>query len=335
MKRKLSMALSLLLMTALLAACGGSKPSDVYKKEQAGGGTPATPVTLKIGQLPIIDGLPFWVAEQKDYYKQQGVNVELITFKSALERDAAMEGGQIDGLLSDLVGASTLYAKGTPLQMASLSLGATHQEGPIAIVASPKSDITSVEQLKGVEIGIGANSVIHYVTEKLLLENGFKADEIKVTNIAQIPLRFEALMSGQIKAATLPDPLLSLAVKNGARIIASDVNAKKNYSQSVIAFSDKAVQEKGDGIKRFFLAYNMAVLDIKEKPNDYKELLAQKANLPAEIKDSYQVTPFSPAQAPQKGDVEAVVQWLMDKQVVTEKIEYEKIVNRSLYPQAK
>lgn len=334
MKRKLSLALSLLVMTAILAACGGStKPADVYKKEPAAA-QPAQPQTLKIGQLPIVDGLPFWVAEKNGYYQQQGVNVELITFKSALERDAALEGGQIDGVLNDILSAATLYAKGTKVQITSLAQGATKAEGPIAIIAAPNSGITSIDQLKGVEIGISNNSMIHYVTDKLLLENGFKPEEIKTTNIAQIPVRFEALMSGQIKAATMPDPLLSLAITKGAKVIASDVDAKQNISHSVIVFSDKAIQEKGDGIKKFFHAYNLAILDIQAKPNAFNDLLSAKANLPAEIKETYKVTPFSLTQAPAKGDVDAVVQWLVDKKIITETIPYEKLVNKALLPSA-
>lgn len=333
MKRKLSLVLSLLLMASLLTACG-SKPQDVYKNAPKAGEQPAPAITLKIGQLPVIDGLPFWVAEQKEYYKQQGVNVELITFKSALERDAALEGGQIDGTLTDILGAVTMHSKGTKLQITSLGLGATKEEGPFAILASPKSDITSVEQLKGVDIGISNYSVIHYVTDKLLLENGFKPEEIKVTNIQQIPVRFEALMSGQIKAATLPEPLLSLAVSQGARVIANDAQAKQNYSQSVIVFSEKAIKEKGDGIKRFYYAYNLAVLDIKSNGAAYKDLLAEKAKLPAEIKDSYTVETFSPAQPPQKADVDAVVDWLLQKKIISEKVQYEQLVNKTFYPQA-
>ncbi|MFZ5817966.1 MAG: MetQ/NlpA family ABC transporter substrate-binding protein [Bacillota bacterium] len=329
MKRKLVALLSLLLMISLLTACG-TKPTDVYNKkgaaEQSG-----PPVTLKIGQLPVIDGLPFWVAEKQDYYKKQGINVELITFKSALERDAALEGGQIDGSLTDIIGAVTLFAKGTKLQITSLALGATKEEGPFAILAAPNSGITSAEQLKGVEIGISTNSVIHYVTDKLLLENGLKQEEIKVTNIPQIPVRFEALLSGQIKAATLPEPLLSLAVMKGAKVILSDTQAKQNYSHSVIVFTDKAIQEKGAAIRKFFGAYNAAVFDIQQRPTDFKELLAEQAKLPAEIKDSYKVTPFSMAQAPVKGELEAVVQWLLDKKIISSKVEYEQIVNKALF----
>ncbi len=338
MKRKLSLALALVLTLGVLAGCG-SKPNAVYNKGEQGPATkPADPTpvaSLKIGQLPVIDGLPFWVAEAQGYYKQQGVDVELITFKSALERDAALEGGQIDGTMTDIIGAVGVYEKGTPVQITSLALGATKEESPFAIVAAPNSGIDTAADLKNVEIGISTNSVIHYTTEKMLLENGFTPDEIKVTNIPQIPVRFEALMSGQIKAATLPEPLLSLAVAKGAKLILNDVNAKQNYSHSVIVFTDKAVKEKTEGLKRFFLAYNLAVLDIKANPTAFKELLADKAKLPAEIKDSFQVTPYSPSQAPAKADVEAVIEWLLDKKIIAKKVTYEEIVNKTLYPQVK
>jgi len=336
MKRNLTRMFAVLLTLGLLAGCG-SKPNAVYNKETQTAPKPAEmePVaSLKIGQLPVIDGLAFWVAEQKNYYKEQGVDIELITFQSALERDAALEGGQIDGTMTDILGAVGLYANGTKVQIASLALGATKEESPFAIIAAPNSGINSAADLKNVEVAISLNSVIHYTTEKMLLENGLTADEIKLTNIPQIPVRFEALMSGQVKAATLPEPLLSLAVAKGAKVILSDADAKQNYSHSVIVFSDKAVKEKAEGLKRFFLAYNLAVLDIKADPTAYRELLAEKAKLPAEIKDSFKVTPFSPAQAPQKADVEAVIQWLLDKKIISKQVTYEEIVNLTLAPKA-
>lgn len=333
MKRRLTMALSLVLTTALLTACG-SKPNANYKKEeQPAQQQQAAPVTLKIGQIPTIDGLPFWVAEMKEYYKQQGVNVELITFKSAQERDAAVEGGQIDGTLTDMIGAATLYNQGTKVKITSLALGATKEEGPFAILVGPNSDITSPEQLKGVDIAISNNSVIQYVTEKMLLEKGFAAEEIKTTNVAQIPLRFEMLMSGQIKAATMPEPFISLVTAKGGKAILIDTQAKQNYSHSVIIFTDKAIAEKADGIKRFFVAYNLAVLDIKADPQAYRAVLAEKAKLPAEVADTWKVTPSSPAQAPKQADVEAVMEWLVAKKIIAQPIPYEAITNSTLYPQ--
>lgn len=330
MKRTFTLVLSAVLALAILAGCG-AKPEENYGKP-AGSTEAPKPVTLKIGQIPVIDGLPFWVAQQKDYYKAIGVNVELITFKSAQERETAMAAGELDGMLTDTITTGTLVSSGTALKIASLGLGATKQEGPISIVTAPNSGLKSINDLKGKEIAISTTTMMQYTAEHLLQDAGFTPEEMKFTNIASIPVRYEALMSGQVPAAILPDPLLSLAIANGATLVGDDTKAQHNYSQSVIVFTEKAMTEKLDGVKKFFLAYNLAVRDIKENPNAYKELLVVNAKLPAEIKDKYQVVPFSPAQAPTKADLERVVQWLADKGITKTKLTYEQLVDTAALP---
>lgn len=332
MKRILSLVLAGVLALGALTGCGGSKPGKVYEKEHPATPAPAAPVKLKIGQLPIVDGLPFWVGEKKGFFKNQDIDVELVPFRSANERDAALIAGSIDGMLADPIAISTLVASGTGVKITSLGLGATQEEGRMGIVASPKAGITKVEQLKGVEIAISNNSVMHYVTEKLLLEYGFKPEEIKLTNVPAIPVRFETLMGGQLKAAILPEPWFSLAVAGGAPVILDDTKAKQNYSLSVVAFTDKAIAEKAEGIKHFYLAYNMAINDIRLGPNEYMNLLIEKASVPAEVKTAYQIPPQAFAQAPKKEDLESVVQWLVDKQIIKSKLTYEQLVNATFLP---
>lgn len=335
MKRITSLMLAVVLAAGVLAGCG-SKPKDAYQKPTAPADS-ASPVTLKIGQMPTTDGLPFWIAEQKEYYKQQGVNVELITFKSANERDAAMMGGQIDGMLTDPMGAASLYASGTKVKIVSLGLGATNEEGVFGIVSAPGSGITEVSQLKGVEIANSTNTITHYVMEKLLLDAGFAPEEIKITSIPAIPVRYEAVMSSQVKAALLPDPLLTLAKASGdgATIVVSDASAAHNYSWSVIAFSEQAVQEKATGIKRMLLAYNSAVADLKMDPDAYLDLMVEKANLPVPAKIAYagKGVPFSFAQAPKKEDLESVITWLQEKNYINAPLTYEELVDSSMLPQ--
>lgn len=330
MKRIVALVL-ILAVTAVLAGCR-ARPDANYKKEQTETGTPA-PVTLKFGQLPIVDGLPIWIADARGYFKDLNLTVELVNFKSANERDAAIIGGQVDGMLADLVATTTLAASGTKVQVASLSLGATKEEGPMGILAAPDSGINELADLKGVEIAMSSHSVMHFTLEKMLLDAGFTPAEIKTTPIPQIPLRFESLMSGKVKAAILPDPLFTLAEAKGAKLLASDAHAQQNYSQSVIVFTEQALQEKADGVKRFFLAYNRAVYDTRQDPNAFKEMLAEKAGLPKDIKESYKVVPFSGAQAPRREDVERVVQWLLDKQVIKSPVTYERLVNTGALPQ--
>ncbi|WP_374712817.1 MetQ/NlpA family ABC transporter substrate-binding protein [Symbiobacterium terraclitae] len=343
MKRRGLILASLSVLIALLTACSGgmATPPGGGSASPAPGGAdsgpagtgepPAGQVTLRIGQIPTVDGLPFWVAEAQGYYRQHGVDVELVNFRSAAERDAALQGGQIDGALADIIASVTMYSNGARVHITSVNLGATREEGPIFILAAPGSGITSPEQLKGVEVAISTNSMIHYVTEKLLLESGLAQDEIATISIPQIPLRFENLMSGTVKAATLPDPLASLAIAKGATVVRSDDKAERNYSQSVVIFTAQALEAKEEAIRRFFAAYNAAVADIRKDPDAFRELLAEKASLPPEIKDSWQVTPFPDAQLPGRAEVEEVVDWLVAKGVINQKVPYDEIVRAGLY----
>lgn len=338
MKRTLSLALAGVLALGVLAGCG-SKPNTVYKNEPAAPAPAADTKPapkLKIGQMPTVDGLPFWVAAQKGYYKQEGVEVELITFKSANERDAAIQSGDIDGMLTDPISTVSLVASGAAkVKIASLGLGATKEEGPMAIIAAPGSGISKVEDLKGVEIAISNGTVMDYTTEKLLKDAGFKPEEIKTTSIPQINVRFEALVSGKVKAALLPEPWLSMAANTkDAKVIMSDAkDGKGNYSTSVIDFSEKAMTEKKESIKRFFVAYNRAVNDIRINPNGFFDLLASEGKAPPEAKAVYNNVPPSFAQAPKKEELESVVQWLIDRKIIKSAVSYEALVDTSLLPQ--
>lgn len=292
----------------------------------------AAPVSsLKIGLLPITDALPFFVAQQNGYFTAEKVDVELVNFKSALERDAAIQAGQTDGQVADLVASAAIQNGGTPVKAASISLGVTPEEGRIAILASPKSTITKVEDLKGVEIAISPNSLIEYSVDRMLTLKGFTAAQIKKSVVPAIPVRLQMLVGDQIKAASLPDPLATLAQNQGARLIIDDSKGE-NISQSVILLRADAVDKKTEALKRMFRAYNKAVADINAKPDSYRDLLVAKAGLPAELKGSYKVDHFSPAQVPTKDQVQKVVDWMVTKGLLKAPIAYDALVTTKFAP---
>ena len=98
---------------------------------------------MKIGLLPIVDALPFFVAQEKGYFQAESLDVEFIQFTSALERDSALQAREIHGTLGDILAVAALNNAGTPTQIVSLGLGETGQEGRFAILTSPGSSITN------------------------------------------------------------------------------------------------------------------------------------------------------------------------------------------------
>lgn len=283
---------------------------------------------IKLGVLPIEDNLPLYLAEAQDMFAKEGLKVELVPFDSARERDAAMQAGQIDGEIADLVAVALLKKGGTDVRVASVGLGAKPEEGRFALLAAPKGRVKTVIDLKNTPVAISENSIIEYVTDNLLLAGGLKKEEIKKVAISSIPARMEALSSGQVEAAVLPDPLATLAEKNGARLIADDT--KINLSQTVLLFRKQVIDENKAAVMKVVKIYGQAGRELTANPDKYRPLFIEKARVPAPIKDTYKSPVFSPFQAPTIDDVAKVMNWMVEKKLLKKPFNYDEIVDGSL-----
>jgi NitT/TauT family transport system substrate-binding protein len=274
--------------------------------------------SLKIGLLPIEDTVPFYIADQEKMFSRENLQVELIPFQSALERDSALAAGAIDGAIDDPIGA-ILFDKGQGrLQITSICLGEKPTEGVFAILAAPGSGLKSVSDLKGVEIAVSNSTIIEYVTDRILLQQGFRTEEIKKIEVIKMPIRMQMLLTGAVKAATLPEPLASIAAGNGATVLISDASGEESLSQTVIVFRSEVLKKQRAEIAAFFRAYSNAVQSLNNDPEKFRTLFIEKGRIPPSLATTYQIpkfpmpTPFSIAL------YEPVIAWLNAKQLVAQ-----------------
>ncbi|MGE5620531.1 MAG: ABC transporter substrate-binding protein [Sphingomonadaceae bacterium] len=299
----------------------------------AGCGPQAAPkesLSLKVGVLPIVDVLPMYVAEQEGYFKEQNVEVEMVLFPSALERDSAFVAGQIDGELNDPISAALLNKEGDKARIVRLAYKGNESMAMMVVLLSPSSKITSPKDLKGVPIGISKNSVIEYSTDRLLQSAGLAASEIEKTEVTKIPVRAEMLAKGQLQAATLPEPLASLAQQQGARRLIDD--SKTGIGQSVITFRQEVVSKNAEAIRRYLAAYEKAVEAINGSPNKYRDLMVDKAKVPDSLKESFDVPQFAKGQLIAQRDLEDVMQWMVERKLLEKAIPYDQMVAQGLLP---
>ncbi len=301
----------------LVGGCTSNKPDPANNK-------------LKIGALPIEDILPILVADRQGYFTEEGIEVELIPFQSAVESQSAVQSGQLDGMITDTIVAALLNNSGFDVKITSLTLGATPEEGRFAIIAAPGSNIDSPADLKGKTIGISNNSIIEYVTDKLLEEAGIDPSEVTKISVPKIPVRLEMLLNNQIDAIVVPDPLVSFAEFRGSKIVIEDT-ATQNLSQAVIIMTPKALEEKNNTLKLFYLAYAKAVKDINSNPAEFKDLLVENVNIPEPIADSYSIQKYPEPQLPQQEEIDNVIEWLEAKELLSKPASYEDMIAKGLY----
>lgn len=317
--RKLQKLLNLIIFTGLfLTACQAS-PALPENDAQPGGSQ--EPAALKIVVLPILDALPMYVAEQEGLFAAHNVNVTFIAAASAAERDQIIVAGQADGLINELV-STVLYNKDqVQVQVVRFARVATSQNPQYYILASKQSGITTPEGLKGVEIGISQGTVIEYITDRLLQAEGLTAADIKTIAVPKIPDRMALLSSGELRGATMPDPMSLLAIQQGAVLVLDDTR-HPDFSYSTIAFRKEFIDQNPEAIRNFLLAIEEATEKINANPSQWANLLTEKQLVPESLVGDYDMPPYPAAGVPSESQWDDVVAWAKDKGLLSADISY-------------
>jgi NitT/TauT family transport system substrate-binding protein len=337
--RSISLCLVAVIALLSIAACApvpGALPAATVAPA-AGAATTApeqgaaTGTKLKLALIPVLDTIPIYIALQNGYFKDQGIEVETVPVKSPQERDVLLQTGQVDGVLTDLQGVGLLN-KDTPKVKAVYTSRRPFPDAPLfRILASPKSNITKPADLKGVPIGISKNTIIEYLTDRILTTEGLVEGDINKLDAGAITVRYEQLMNGNLKAAVLPDPLAQGAIAGGAKLIADDVKYK-DLSQSVLVFQDSALQSKPETVRKFLAAWEQAVQEVNANPEKYRAVLMEQGRVPQSIQDSYKMPPFPGRGVPSESEVADVTAWLKAKRLVSRDIPYTDMVDTSFLP---
>lgn len=289
-------------------------------------GLPPEKATLKFGTLPRILDLPLYVAQQEGFFQKQGIEVELVPFRSAMERDTVLLAGQIDGTLEDMFSAIILNKEKETVKVVAAS---PLDEPMVVIVASAQSKISSAAELKGVEIAVSTNTVMDYALDRLLISQGLQTDQIKKVNIPAMPLRLEMLNQGKVKAAVLTPPLSDMAILNGGRAILDD-GARIGIPD--LLFTTSTLESKPEAVRRFVRAWEEAAQAINRSPDKYRQLLVEVAKVPPEIGESLKVPVFPKLSLPPESEVQSRVDWMIDKGMLEKAISYQEIVNSKFLP---
>ncbi|MGM0602991.1 MAG: ABC transporter substrate-binding protein [Bacillota bacterium] len=274
---------------------------------------------LKVGILPDADSIPLIVAESEGFFAESGSEIEIISFHNPIERDSALQAGEIDGAISDVLAVLFSVDNEQDVKITSLT------NGRYVLLSGKNSGIKEYKDLKNVKIAVSSNTIIEYITDRLLKTNGFSEEEIKKIAIPKIPLRLQMLEAGKVKAACLPEPLASVLIKNGANKIGT--STELGEAPGIMLFTDKAVKNKGKSIENFYSAYSKAV-DLLNKDSDkYRDLLIEKAGFPKGIKESFIFPEYGKPHLPEENTVNMVINWMEEKELINNNFKYQDIVD--------
>lgn len=302
----------------------------------AGCATPSQPAEsgatrIRVTALPILETLPLYIAQQEGLFAKYGVEVEFIAAGSAPKRDEMIAAGQADAMVNEILSVMYFNREEPRVQVVRFARTATENAPLFRILVAANSGIQTLADLKGVEIGVSQGTVIEYVTERLLQQAGFSADEIKTLAVPDLGQRMALLGKGELKAAVLPDPQASLAMAQGAADILDD-SAAPRVSFSVYTFRKEFIDQNPQAVKGFLAAFEEAVAMINEQPGGWGDVLAEKQLVPEPLRAGYNLPLFATAGVPDEAQWADALEWAQAKGLLAVDVDYSTSITPEFLP---
>ncbi len=289
-------ALIFCILLFFLYSCQRKKGESVFIPS-----TELQPLTL--GMLPTLDGLPFHIAKAQGIYDSLGLDLTILSFNSAYDRDAAFQFKSMDGMITDYPSAVTLQA----IHHTDLGIILKH-DGYFCFIVSKESGINQLQELKEKNIAVSHNTIIEYATGQLLNKAGISQAEVNKPEIAQLPLRLQMLQYDQIDASSLPAPAASIAMNARHRSLISTQELGIDFT--VTAFSREAINEKRREIELLITGYNLGIDYIKMHPQkEWKQVLIE-IGVPENLTGLIALPVYRKAERPSADALDKAVTWL-------------------------
>ena len=321
----------ILTLNLALAACGAGQAGA---PQVAGAGSQATqpPITIRVSILPILESLPTYVADSQGYFAAQGIRIQYVPVASSAARDQLFVSGQLDAGITDMVSTSLMNKNGPVLIIVRFGRVATSTYPDYRILAGKNSGIHSVADLRGVPIAVSQATVIQYVTERMLQKQGFRPEDIQEVNIPNISDRMAVLVSGRAGAATIPDPLASVAISQGAYAVLAD-SQYPELGNSELGFTKTFIDQHPEAVRGFLKATEEAVRDINGDKQKWIPLLVSKNLLSTALVGKYTLPDFPLASVPSEAQWQDVIAWEKSKGFLNTDVPYSSSVSAAYLPQ--
>ncbi len=285
----------------------------------------AQEASLRVGLMPAVNSIPLIVAQHEGLFAANGVTVDLVMFHNQLYRESGLQTHTIDGSISDLVNAISTVSNGFDVRVTSES------EGDFALLTSPESPIRDIQQWKAasgkIQTGSLENSIVNYVSVRMLEKLGADPASIDLVPVLNLPSRIQMLLADRLQAAVIPEPYATMALMQGAHLIA-DTQILPS-TPGVLLFTGKAIAEKGQAIRAFYRAYDEAVTRVNANPGKYRSIVVNGGDFPPSVQNDLEFPHFAPAHLPTKQAVDDVGNWMVDQKMISAVPAYEKVTDGS------
>ncbi len=248
--------------------------------QQTGAGSKENPGKIAIGFWPVASGLPLFVAEKRGYFKDAGLEVEVVKFASPNQVAESLIAGRLqgtgNGVASGVLGLSEITSPGLFKIIAANPSNVDYKLDQL--VVAKDSPIQSIMDLKDKKVATGPGAQNLAIAQAILAAAGVENPQVQQLEIRQ---HVAAIESGQIAAAYTLEPTGTVgSLKGITRVLENGVvskyilgDAKAPWFGGAAVLGTQFIEQYPQTAKIYIEAYRRAVIDIRKNPDEVRQYM--------------------------------------------------------------
>lgn len=264
----------------VLAACGAGSgavaptaaisavaPTQAANTGSVGAPTQAASIggaAIRVGYVPVLVYSPLFVAQERGYFKDAGLDVKLLPIQGGSEAVVQLAAGNFDAAVGG-AGAGVFNAAQQGVKFKFVA--PMHSEKPplatkLVVGAKRKAEFANVAALKGKTVAINATgAATEYWLDQALKKNGLTLTDVTLKTVAfrDVPA---ALESGSLDAAMLGEPLVTINVDKGIVSVLAD-DFINGFTATYLYMAEPLLTSKPANAEGFITAYLQACRDLQ------------------------------------------------------------------------
>ena len=221
-----------------------------------------------IGLGPWIGFGPLYLAQEKGFFKEAGIETKLSVIAGLAERNSALKSGRIDALAAPV--DYFVSSAGNRL-VTEIVMAIDESVGGDGIIA--KKSIKNFQDLRGKKIAFQRGLPSEFFLRALLQKNGMSLTDLKETDM-ETALAGAAFIKGEVDAAVVWEPWLSRASEQGKGYVLASTKEYPNLIVDCLAFNQKVVEQSPEDVQKIVNAVLKAIAYWEKNPQEANKIMA-------------------------------------------------------------
>jgi NitT/TauT family transport system substrate-binding protein len=272
--------------------------------------------SIIIGTMANAGDTLIFVADEQNYFTENGLNVTLKIYDNGLVATNAMLGGE-----ADLAYATEFIIVGKALQNQKISIITTYSKNEtVGLVGRKDPGIEDIQDLKGKRIGLARGTINEFYLGRLLNLNGISIDDVTLVDIKLTELG-DSLSSGNVDAVVAGSRnLYPVIQQQGSNVFLWPAHSGQPACGTLVGEIDWVTQHP-ELVKRLLKSLSEAEQYVNRNPDEAKAAVQKRLN----YDDEYMASVWSEYQFYLSLDqllilaMEDEARWMISNNLTTEK----------------